>query len=122
MRGTLDRWTPRIYVHANLFYYRVRAPWGLFGSGQLRRQIQSLADEMETIRRELVATKGDNTALTKQINEREEALKVSKESKKKLEKKLEKSNSARIAADKKANEHVSRLSELESEVQTYQSS
>ena len=92
---------------------------GLFGSGQLRRQIQSLADEMETIRRELVATKGDNTTLKKQITNREEALKVTKESKKKLEKKLEKSNSARVAADKKANEHVSRLSELEGEVQAY---
>ena len=92
---------------------------GLFGSGPLRRQIQIMADELEDIRREMEKVRSSNSDLKKQVADRESATRDAKDSKKKVDKKLEKVSAARRAADQKLGDQTARMKELEGEVKQY---
>ena len=92
---------------------------GLFGSGVLRKQIDELAVQLESMRRELETIKSERSDLKKELSAQEALVRSAKESRKKVEKKLERVTAARTSADQKAASHQDQIGYLEKELATY---
>ena len=89
---------------------------GLFGGGNLRREIAALTEELTAARRNLDTAQADVDALRKKLADKEDKERVAREGRKKAEQKLEKLQGARKGADDKASGLQERVTHLEGEL------
>ncbi|MGC6416848.1 MAG: hypothetical protein ACON3Z_07010 [Bradymonadia bacterium] len=92
---------------------------GLFGSGHLRRQIAAMSDELTSLQGELSALRSDHGEIKKQLNDKDAAIRESRDAKKKTEQKLEKIAAAKRSAESRLKDKSAEADSLKKEVSQY---
>jgi len=98
-----------------------RQPMGLFFGG-LRRQIEALTGELDTLRNTVAQAKTEAAEMSKELKQRDESIRREREGRKKTEQKVAKLTKGKQDSDQKQKDQNEKIEHLESELSLFRKS